>query len=127
MILWVPKLAVLGIHQDSLDLFGGLPGTRDDGALEAALARPENKHAYGENDLSALAAAYAFGIIKNHPFADGNKRTALGVAIAFLGLNGNRIIANKIDLTTAVFQLAASDISEDEFAKFICTHLHTRR
>jgi death-on-curing protein len=126
MIVWVPKLAVLGIHQDSLTLFGGLPGIRDEGALLSALARPENKHAYGEHDLSVLAAAYAFGISKNHPFSDGNKRTALGTLIAFLGLNRHRIVVDKIALTQAMLALTSSDLPEADFAVFVKKHLQKR-
>jgi death-on-curing protein len=126
MIIWVPKLSVIGIHQDSLNLFGGLPGIRDDGALESAIARPENKHAYGEDNLSVLAAAYVFGITKNHPFNDGNKRTALGTLIAFLGLNEHRIVADKVSLTRVMLALASSDISEEDFGEFVEKHIQAR-
>ena len=126
MIVWVPKLAVLGIHHDSLGQFGGLPGMRDEGALDSALARPEHKHAYGVDDLSVLAAAYAFGITKNHPFNDGNKRTALGTVLAFLGLNEYRLVADKVSLTRVMLALANSDLSEEELGEFIDNHMQAR-
>src|SRR5208282_801834 len=85
---WLDIDIVLDFHAEQLSLFGGADGIRDRGLLESALARPINKFAYGETDLAALAAAYGFGIAKNHPFVDGNKRTALASIIVFLGLNG---------------------------------------
>lgn len=125
-VIWVPKLAVLGIHQDSLTLFGGLPGIRDEGALDAALARPQHKQAYGENSLAILAAAYAFGVTKNHSFIDGNKRTALACLIAFLGLNRYRLVADKIALTHAMLALSGSELSEGDFASFVAHHMQPR-
>src|SRR6204780_1021736 len=84
---WLDTAIVLDIHAEQLALFGGGDGIRDLGLLESALARPVNKFAYGERDLAALAAAYAFGIARNHPFVDGNKRAAFGSMLVFLGLN----------------------------------------
>ncbi|MGB8603040.1 MAG: Fic family protein [Rhizomicrobium sp.] len=121
-VIWVPKLAVLGMHQDSLTLFGGLPGIRDEGALDAALARPQHKQAC-ENSLAQLAAAYAFGVTKNPPFIDGNKRTALACLIAFAGLNQYRLVADKITLTHAMLALSGSELSEGDFATFVANHL----
>lgn len=74
-IKWLSKAAIAIIHQEQIEAHGGLPGLKDDNALEAALARPVNKSVYGEDNLMALAAAYLFGIVRNHPFSDGNKRT----------------------------------------------------
>ena len=85
---WLEIGLVLDFHAELLALFGGPDGVRDIGLLESELARPVNRFAYGETDLSNLAAAYGFGIAKNHPFVDGNKRTALASMIVFLGLNG---------------------------------------
>src|SRR2546423_7950918 len=85
---WLDLDIVLDFHAEQLALFGGPDGIRDLGLLESALARPVNKFAYGETSLAALAAAYGFGIVRNHPFIDGNKRTALASVIVFLGLNG---------------------------------------
>src|SRR6266849_6210627 len=84
---WLDVNLVLDFHAEQLALFGGPDGVRDLGLLESALARPINKLAYGETDLAVLAAAYGFSIAKNHPFVDGNKRTALASMIVFLGLN----------------------------------------
>lgn len=117
------KAAVISEHQRSLELFGGLPGIRDKGALNSALARPENKHTYGENDLCTLAAAYAFGIAKNHPFNDGNKRAALMTAHAFLIVNGYDLVVDKVGLAKAVLNLASSDLSEKDFGLFLRTHI----
>ena len=85
---WLDLAIVLDFHSEQLSLFGGADGLRDLGLLESALARPINKLAYGETDLAALAAAYGFGIARNHAFVDGNKRTALASMIVSLGLNG---------------------------------------
>ena len=120
---WTQKNAVLDAHQYSLGRYGGLPGMRDEGALEAALARPINKNAYGEDDIAVLAAAYAFGIAKSHPFNDGNKRAALMVTLQFLDDNGHPLKANPVELTEAVLKLASSDITEQEFAAFIRQHI----
>ena len=86
--VWLDIDIVLDFHVEQLALFGGADGIRDRGLLESALARPINKFGYGETGLAALAAAYGFGIARNHPFIDGNKRTALASIIVFLGLNG---------------------------------------
>ena len=85
---WLDTTIVLDVHAEQLALFGGADGIRDLGLLESALGRPLNKFAYGETDLAALAAAYAFGIARNHPFVDGNKRSRFASMIVFLGLNG---------------------------------------
>ena len=87
---WLDTDLVLDFHAEQLALFGGPDGVRDLGLLESALARPINKFAYGETDFAILAAAYGFGIAKNHPFVDGNKRTALASMIVFLGLESHR-------------------------------------
>ena len=89
---WLDVNIVLDVHAEQLALFGGPDGIRDLGLLESALARPLNKFAYGETDLAALAAAYAFGIAKNHPFVDGNKRAAFASMIVFLGITGIDLI-----------------------------------
>jgi death-on-curing protein len=91
-------------------------GLRDNGALESALGPPVNRWAYGEDDLVALAAAYAFGVARNHPFADGNKRTAWILARLFLMANAVEIAFDKVDATNTVIALAAGELSEDELA-----------
>jgi death-on-curing family protein len=120
---FIRKAAVISEIQRCLELFGGLSGLRDEGALDAALARPQNKHVYGENDLCTLAAAYAFGIAKNHPFTDGNKRAALMTAHAFLIVNGYDLAVDKVELTRAVLNLASSDLSEEDFGLFLRAHI----
>ena len=119
-ITWILKDAVIAIHGRQIAEHGGSDGVRDEGLLLSALARPENLYAYGENpDLAALAAAYAFGIAKNHPFIDGNKRTALVVARTFIKINGADIAANQEDKYTTFLKLAEGSLSEDELAEWI--------
>ena len=98
--VWLPVDLVLAIHETQLRRFGGPPGIRDLGALESALSRPQNKLAYESADLSALAAAYAFGIARNHPFVDGNKRAAFLVVVTFLGLNGVDFLVGEAEAAT---------------------------
>jgi death-on-curing protein len=119
---WLDLQLVLDFHAEQLALFGGPDGVRDLGLLESALARPINKYAYGESDLAALAAAYGFGIAKNHPFVDGNKRTALASMIVFLGLNKIDLNAPQEAAAAIVFSLAAGEISEDVLARWIAAH-----
>lgn len=117
--LWVTKRDALAIHEMQIAEHGGLAGLRDEGLLESALGRPENAFAYGEPDLCDLAAAYAYGLAKNHPFADGNKRTSLGVCLAFLDLNGFALPEDD-DLNTATWQeLAAGHLGEAELAAWL--------
>jgi death on curing protein len=123
---WIEKSAVLDAQWTSLRLFGGLTGVRDEGALDSALARPLNKHAYGETDICALAAAYAFGLAKDHPFNDGNKRAAAMVMIAFLRINGHDIRVEKPELTATILALAASEISEERLAAWLRGHVVKR-
>lgn len=123
--VWVLKSVVLAIHNRQLSEHGGQPGVRDEGLLSSALARAENLHAYDPENASlpALAAAYAFGIAKNHPFLDGNKRTALVVSLLFLQLNGHSISANKEDRYKVFYGLAAGTVSEDELTIWFTKHL----
>ena len=116
---WLDAHIVLDIHAEQLALFGGGDGLRDLGLLESALARPLNKFAYGETDLAALAAAYAFGIARNHPFVDGNKRAAFGSMLVFLGLNGIDLDVPPQDATAIILALAAGDIEEDGLVRWI--------
>ena len=120
---WLDIDIVLDFHAEQLALFGGAEGMRDRGLLESALARPINKFGYGETGIAALAAAYGFGIARNHPFIDGNKRTALASMIVFLGLNGIDLDAPP-ELTTAmILSLAAGEITEDVLAHWIAEHV----
>ena len=117
---------LLLLHDESLAQHGGLSGMRDEGLLDSALARPVNQAAYGDPDLAALAAAYAFGLVRNHPFADGNKRAAfLGVGLC-LGPNGWRLSASPAEATVAVVSLAGDEIGEDEFAAWLRKHMVPR-
>lgn len=114
--IWLDSSIAHAIHDRQLAEHGGGAGLRDQGALESALARPVNQWAYGEDDLVQLAAAYAFGVARNHPFADGNKRTAWILARLFLMANGVEIAFDKIKAINVVLALAAGEISEDELA-----------
>jgi len=116
---WLDTDIVLDIHAEQLALFGGGDGMRDLGLLESALARPLNKFAYRETDLAALAAAYAFGIARNHPFVDGNKRAAFGSMIVFLGLNGIDLDVPPQDATAIILEVAAGEIDEDGLARWL--------
>jgi death-on-curing protein len=120
---WLEIEDILDIHAEQLALFGGGDGLRDIGLLESALARSQNKYAYGEVDLAALAAAYAFGIARNHPFVDGNKRSAFASIIVFLGLNGIDFDAPPEQATAIILGLAAGEISEDGLTLWIRDNL----
>ena len=114
---WISPKTVLAMHSEQIAEHGGTEGLRDEGLMLSALARPENLYAYGESpDVSALAASYAFGIAKNHPFLDGNKRTALVVAVTFLNLNGYDFDAPKPEIYTLFLRLAEGTITEEEVA-----------
>jgi death-on-curing protein len=116
---WLDVDIILDVHSEQLALFGGGDGLRDRGLLESALARPINKFAYGETDLAALAAAYAFGLAKNHPFVDGNKRVAFASVIVFLGMNEIDFDVPPEQATAMIFALAASEVSEENLARWI--------
>lgn len=121
---WLDRPALLYLHSESLRQFGGAEGLRDEGLLDSALARPRNRFAYeGQADPCLLAAAYAYGIVRNHPFVDGNKRAALAAAGVFLMINGLDLTAPPPMVTVAVLDLAAGDMSEQEFAAWL--HAHT--
>ena len=117
--IWLTVELVVAIHGEQLRLFGGPPGLRDPAMLESALDRPRNKWAYGETDLAALAAAYAFGIALNHPFVDGNKRASFLALITFLGLNDIEFTAPEASAAAAILALAAGEINEDGLARWI--------
>jgi death on curing protein len=121
--IWVADSVVLAIHEAQLAEHGGIAGIRDEGLLSSALARPHNLEAYGDNpDAAALAAAYAFGIARNHPFLDGNKRTAFVVMELFLNLNGWTLQANDAECITTMIALAAGNIAEEAIAKWLRHH-----
>ena len=117
--VWIETELALAIHDRQLAEHGGPIGVRDASALESALARPRNQWAYGEADLCALAAAYAFGVARNHPFTDGNKRTAWVLARLFLALNDVRIAFEPEDAIEMVLLLAAGKLAEDEVTAWL--------
>lgn len=117
--IWIANLEVLAIHDRQLAEHGGAAGIRDIGLLESAIARPQQLHAYGDPDIFDLAAAYTFGIVRNHPFVDGNKRTGFITGILFVELNGRRFTASEPDATQAVLDLAIGEMSEGEFAAWL--------
>jgi death-on-curing protein len=116
---WIDRRLLVLLHDESLAQHGGASGLRDEGMLESALARPLNLAAYGDPDVAELAAAYAFGLAKNHPFVDGNKRAAFLSVGLFLGLNGWRLTATQAEATIAMFGLAAGDLDEPTFAAWL--------
>jgi death-on-curing protein len=120
---WLDLVIMLDVHAEQLALFGGSEGIRDQGLLEPALARPQNKFAYGETDLAALAAAYAFGIARNHPFVDGNKRAAFSAILVFLGLNEIEFVVSPAEATAVMMALGAGEIDEQSLARWIGDNL----
>lgn len=116
---WLRRDALAALHAEQLAEHGGANGVRDQGLLESALARSENLAAYGEPDVFDLAAAYAFGIVRNHPFVDGNKRAGFMAAATFLALNGWTITASDLDVVNKVLALAAGEISEADFTRWL--------
>lgn len=118
-IIWINELVVLALHEEQLAEHGGAAGLRDRGLLESALFRPRNRASYDQADFAALAAAYGFGLIRNHPFLDGNKRTAFTVTELFLNLNGLELIADNAACFVTVMKLAEGSLSEHEFAEWI--------
>ena len=118
-IIWLLRETVLALHEEQLSEHGGGTGVRDHGLLESALMRPQQLAHYGTADIAQLAAAYGFGLAKNHPFVDGNKRVAFAVTETFLVLNGVMLTAKDEACVTATLQLAAGEIGENEFADWI--------
>ena len=123
--VWIRADVALAIHRRQLSEHGGAEGVRDTGLLTSALARPRNLAAYGEvgPDFATLASAYAFGIARNHPFADGNKRTAYVVCRTFLILNGSDISASREDKYSTFLQLAKGDLSDEDLTAWIRRHI----
>jgi death-on-curing protein len=123
--IWINLRVVKAFHDRQINEHGGLPGLRDEGLLLSALSRPENAYHYSEQklDVAALAAAYGFGLAKNHPFNDANKRTALIAMRLFLKLNGYDLAASAENKYKTIISVAASDISEDELAQWVRENL----
>lgn len=120
---WVSRVQLEGIHEAQLREHGGSSGVRDEGLLDSGLNRGRNKFAYGETDLGVLAAAYAFGLAKNHGFVDGNKRTAFQAMYLFLGLNGYDVAASEPEVVDVMNRLASGKLTESAFAEWVRTHV----
>jgi death on curing protein len=124
---WVDRRALLLLHAESSSEHGGLAGLPDSGALEASLARPLHLRTYEpESDLARLAAAYAFGIVRNHPFNDGNKRAGFLALGLFLELNGRELVADQVEAIAIIFRLAEGKLTESELAEWIRRNLKKR-
>jgi death-on-curing protein len=126
--VWIREIEALQFHAKQIALFGGTGGIRDRGLLDSALSRPKNLFAYTENavTMAQLAAAYAVGISSNHPFLDGNKRTAMQVAFVFLEFNGFPVTASQEEACLTFLRLAAGDIKEAELALWFAEHTTSR-
>jgi death on curing protein len=122
--VWIRTIEALAFHSQQIALFGGSEGVRDAGLLESALARPKNLFAYSETPVTMveLAAAYAFGISSNHPFMDGNKRTAMQVSFVFLEFNGVSVTASQEEACVTFLSLAAGELKESELALWFAQH-----
>ena len=116
---WLTLLMVIAIHDEQLAIHGGSPGIRDMGALESAIDPPRNKWTYESSELPELAAAYAYGISRNHPFVDGNKRTSLLALYTFLGINGIEFVVREDMAAAMIISLAAGEVSEESLARWI--------
>jgi death-on-curing protein len=120
--VWLDRTDCLAIHEMMLSQHGGLAGVRDEGSMESALAKPQNLFAYGKPTLAELAASYASGIILNHPFLDGNKRTGFMLAATFLELNGSDFTASEESVVEKTLTLAAGELKEADYANWLAAH-----
>lgn len=120
---WLLREVVVAIHEMLLAEFGGASGIRDEGLLDSALMRPQNLFAYENPTLERLAASYAYGLIKNHPFCDGNKRIAFTAAVLFLEINGERVIADEAEAVIQTLALAAGEQTEEAYADWLVKNL----
>lgn|SRR5574343_617561 len=120
--VWIDPQVLLAVHDEQLAEHGGGPGVRDIGLFESALARPQQLAAYGTPDVSDIAAAYGFGIARNHPFVDGNKRTAFVAVQLFMLLNGYRVVATGAEHVLTMLAVASGELSEAEFAVWLRGH-----
>ena len=121
--IWVDLTVALAAHDEQLAEHGGARGVRDQNMLESAMARPLNLVAYGDPDPADLAAAYAFGIARNHPFVDGNKRTAAVVSETFLALNGYALLCDDVELVTTFLALAAGELTVGALTAWFRAHI----
>lgn len=124
--VWLLRSVIDAMHDMQLAEHGGASGVRDEGLLESALARPKNSYSYGVTDLCDLAASYAFGLIRNHPYVDGNKRTAFLAAYVFLKINGLKLQADEISTTQTVLELASGELDEETFANWLRSNISTK-
>lgn len=124
--VWIDPAVLMAVHDEQLLEHGGAAGVRDAGLFESALARPRHLATYGEPDAAALAAAYGYGIARNHPFIDGNKRTAFVAVELFLALNGLELQADDADCVMTMLAVAAGTRSEDELGAWIRNHSEPR-
>ncbi|MEA2745689.1 MAG: death on curing protein [Acetobacteraceae bacterium] len=124
MTIWLTRDVILAIHDEQLAEHGGSTGLRDAGLLDSALARPLNRAGYGEPDIAELAAVYALGSVQNHPFLDGNKRTAFVALELFLRLNGWVFTVSDAEAVVMMLALAAGELPDDEFTAWV--RLHTK-
>jgi len=120
--VWVLPEAIRALHERLLSEFCGASGVRDEGMLESALSRPGNQFSYGSPTIHELAAAYAFGLIRNHPFVDGNKRIGFATPILFLEINGYRFSASEVDVTVQTLALAANELDEAGYAAWLANN-----
>lgn len=123
---WVSADVLLAVHEEQLAEHGGAAGVRDLGLFESALARPQNVAAYGNPDAADLAVSYGVGLAKNHPFIDGNKRTAFVAVELFLALNGHDLVADDADCVLTMLSVAAGSLDEPGFAAWLRTHSRPR-
>jgi death-on-curing protein len=123
---WLAADVLLAVHEEQLAEHGGAAGVRDLGLFESALARPQNVAAYGNPDAADLAASYGVGLAKNHPFIDGNKRTAFVAVELFLALNGHDLVADDADCVLTMLSVAAGSLDEPGFAAWLRTHSRPR-
>lgn len=124
--VWIDRAVLLAVHDEQLAEHGGAAGTRDVGLFESAIARPLHLAHYGTPDAADLAAAYGYGIARNHPFIDGNKRTAFVATELFLALNGMELLANDADCVTTMLAVAAGQMVEAAFAGWLRQHTQPR-
>lgn len=120
--IWLQREVIIAVHEMQLTEHGGLTGVRDAGLMDSALARAPNMAAYGIPDAAALAAAYGWGLSRNHPFNDGNKRTGFVAAELFLSLNGYELAADDASCVITMLGVAAGEVSEDAFAAWLRQH-----
>ena len=124
--IWLDAAVLRAVHEEQLAEHGGAAGVRDEGLFESALARPQHLAAYGELDLCDLAASYGFGLARNHPFIDGNKRTAFVAVELFLLLNGHELMASDESCVLTMLAVAAGQLDEAAFAQWLREHVQSR-